>query len=317
MAENKSGEGLGKDLLYIPLGDMLTSIAKGIAESQMELDKVSMIAAEFMGGQRVERDPVTGRAIIGEDGNVKTIDTRVFFGHTIEGENEVAIPQKASMIELGFVPNFYHFVDTVINMKVAMKITRTGDNDYAIHTAPVDAHYASTYNYNLDFSASVQTKIVPIPPPNNMEERIRSMSEMWNRKDDLKIIDGIGPIIEYTLNELGINTWKKLSEVKNGNELQKMLQSENKRLILDPDDLDKWILQSTRASKGQWSYFEDDLTTLTGIGEKTVDKLKDAGITSFRDLVDASGDVVKDIIPPSANYSKIVEEAKKKLASRR
>lgn len=317
MTNNRTGEELGKDLLYIPFGDMLTSIAKGIAESQMELDKVSMVAAEFMGGQRVERDQA-GRAITGEDGHVKTIDTRVFFGHTIEGENEVAIPQKVSMIELGFVPNFYHFVDTVINMKVAMKITRTGDNDYSIHTAPVDAHYASTYNYNLDFSASVQTKIVPIPPPSMMEERLRLMTEMWNRKDDLKIIDGIGPVIEYTLNELGINTWKKLSEVKSGQELQKMLQSENKKLILDPDDLNQWILQATRASKGEWSYFEDDLTTLTGVGEATVKKLKSRGITSFKSLVDAPDNIVKETIKSTrAGYDTIIKEAKEKLKKRR
>lgn len=84
------------------------------------------------------------------------------------------VPQKLSMIELGFTPNFYHFVDTVINLKVALKISKTG-KDYQVHSAPVDASYVSSYNYNLEAAASIQTKIVAIPPPTILEERIRQI----------------------------------------------------------------------------------------------------------------------------------------------
>lgn len=95
-------------------------------------------------------------------------------------------PQKLSMIELGFVPNFYQFVDTVINMKVALRVTRNQEGNYQVHAATVDANYASSYNYNLEIAASVQTKIVPIPPPTILEERIRAIANSEVIDQDVK-----------------------------------------------------------------------------------------------------------------------------------
>ncbi len=85
------------------------------------------------------------------------------------------VPQKLSMIELGFVPNFYQFVDTVINMKIAITITKNKEGQYNLNAATVDANYSSSYDYKMELAASVQTKIVPIPPPAILEERIRSV----------------------------------------------------------------------------------------------------------------------------------------------
>lgn len=334
--------GTGKDMLHIPFGEMISSIAMGIADAQQRLDQSSMNVAELMGGQRILRNIETGEPLLKKDGTEQLLDSRVYFGHTQEsigsgahavpiindlvgevseiqilrggekhkgdgpitleitggegtgakatpkvnkttgaitkitidekGEGYVyppkikvrglgrgvrsdailkaviipeggigdielistgsgyleppkvnivgegygaeaeaiidtvtkkikqikvvkpgggydpdttvieiipqrkLVPQKLSMIELGFTPNFYHFVDTVINMKVALRISRVG-NEYKVHSAPVDGYYASAYNYNLEASASIQTKIVPIPPPTILEERIRQMTE--------------------------------------------------------------------------------------------------------------------------------------------
>ena len=76
-------------------------------------------------------------------------------------------------MELGFVPNFYQFVDTVIEMKVALRVNRTATGKYNVTASTVDATYAASYNYSLNLSSSVKTKIVPISPPVVLEERIR------------------------------------------------------------------------------------------------------------------------------------------------
>ena len=84
-------------------------------------------------------------------------------------------PNRVSMMELGFAPNFYQFVDTVIDLKLAMRVNKGRDNKLKISAATVDANYASSYNYDMKFSTSVKTKIVPIPPPVVLEERLRQI----------------------------------------------------------------------------------------------------------------------------------------------
>lgn len=331
----------GKDMLNIPFGELISSVAKGMADAQWELDKSSMVVAEMMSGSRVLRDLDTGKPE--RDSNNKLIidDSRVFFGYTpqpqgfgavgtarlpnassglksveivkigkvkdkkkepkaiVEGDGKGAkvkvkmdgrsgkitkvevtssgsgyttppiikitgldpkdlpsfrtrlydrkgpvdyvdvsergegytirpvvniigegtgaeakaimdgngkiadiqitrkgegydpnntfveiipqpkmVPQKLSMIELGFVPNFYQFVDTVIKMKIALTITRDGNGEYNLQAATVNANYSSSYDYKMELAASVETKIVPIPPPTVLEERIRKISDL-------------------------------------------------------------------------------------------------------------------------------------------
>lgn len=120
------------------------------------------------------------------------------------------VPLKLSMMELGFTPNFYQFVDTVIELRLTFSLSKqvtTGTppttsedtspepdantakwwkkgHNTVINTTPVDARYASSYNFNLQFSSVVKTKLVPIPPPVVMEERIREMMEKQRAEEE-------------------------------------------------------------------------------------------------------------------------------------
>ncbi len=172
---------IGQELLNVPMGDMIREMALAIAEAQVNLDEASMRVAEMMSGTVVETD---------DDGTTET-DTRVYFGsETVEGE---AVPVKASMMELGFTPTFYQFVDTIIEVKIAIKITRESEytrttkgekktvslskSGLKISTTPVDATYSSSYSYSAEGSSLIRTKLVPVPPPSILEERIRHQIE--------------------------------------------------------------------------------------------------------------------------------------------
>lgn len=185
-------------LVALPIGELFRSLALGLADAQTRLDESSMTVAELMSGTKVTPDGTTR-------------DSRVFFGYHLEQEGEKIrrVPDRLSMLELGFVPNFYQFVDTVIEVKVAMSVSRvatatsgpagggqTGNGSgatsaagaggnggdrmssaptYAITTTPVDASYSSSYNFKAEFSSVLKTKLVPIPPPALLEDRIRQM----------------------------------------------------------------------------------------------------------------------------------------------
>jgi|GEM_PF-432223 len=303
---------IGQDLLNVPMGEMIYSMASSIAKSQIELDRASIEVAEMMGGIRTVYD---------DQGNVSFPDSRVFFGHeymtladamitqsgnvavdkliaaqnlpayqkyngtlsdtTIEAtaattnnpataltaaavkayqtnvkaindriavldtmlktalaaipqvqttitalkaaiglyetvknnnetavasvfKNQVQIPTRVSLLELGFTPTFYQFIDTIIEVKISITITQessstvttsdTGTTRAAsigfrftpfgrgraavqtqTNTSQVNASYSNRYSYTAEGSSLLRTKLTPLPPPAVLEERIRQM----------------------------------------------------------------------------------------------------------------------------------------------
>jgi len=163
---------IGRDLLNVPMGDMIRQMAFAIADAQVELDEASVRVAQMMSG--------TEMTVVNDDGSSSRERTTVLFGG-----NEV------SMMELGFSPTFYQFVDTIIEVKIAIKMTRTytserkvkgkqtrfsiGRGGFSISTTPVDATYSSKYTYSAEGSSLLRTKLVPVPPPPILEERIRAL----------------------------------------------------------------------------------------------------------------------------------------------
>lgn len=173
-------------LANLPIGEIFRSVALGIAEAQTRLDESSMAVAELMSGTRVESDGTE-------------VDSRVYFGFTAEVEDKRVVrkPERLSMIELGFTPTFYQFVDTVIEIKLAVSVSKirqasgstTDENDsssrgrniwasasqsdYGVSATPIDATYSSSYNFKGEFVSTFKTKLVPIPPPALLEDRIR------------------------------------------------------------------------------------------------------------------------------------------------
>ncbi len=84
---------VGNALASVKLDRMIVNLAKGIAYGQYELDKVGINITKLMG--------VPGVVSIGDD--------------------------RLSMLESGFIPSFYHFVDTIIELKMEVNI-REEDN---------------------------------------------------------------------------------------------------------------------------------------------------------------------------------------------
>jgi hypothetical protein len=126
---------------------------------------------------------------IGSDGVFKITAGR--------GSEPIKIPARLSMLELGFTPNFYQFVDTIIEVKIAIRFSRENSSEVkvdsrtkshsvyitkgkngksrstSVTTTQVNATYSSKYSYSAEGSSLLRTKLVPIPPPAILEERIR------------------------------------------------------------------------------------------------------------------------------------------------
>lgn len=180
--------GIGEALSNVPIGQLIKNVAVGIAEGQTAVDVESIRNAQMMSGYGPNK-------IDGDE--LKMEDYRVAFGR-----NEDGSPILVSMMELGFTPVFYQFIDTLIEVKMAITVTRDSASErknkghqvsvssntarfggwfsvsnVTVRSTPVDATYSSKYNYSAEGSSLVRTKMVPVPPPAILEERIRAIVE--------------------------------------------------------------------------------------------------------------------------------------------
>jgi hypothetical protein len=173
---------VGQDLLDVPFPEMIEKMGLSIAQAQFSLDRVSIQLAQVMSGTDTEvPDP-------DNPGQMMTIPaTRVRFN----GQN-------LSMLELGFTPTFYQFVDTIIEVKVSISMSReeveresSGSvsagaslrgipflgGGARMNASSVSASYASKYQYTAEGASLLRTKLVTVPPPRVLEERIRAAME--------------------------------------------------------------------------------------------------------------------------------------------
>lgn len=230
---------IGQELLNVPMGDMIRQMAFAIADGQYKMDENSINVAEMMGGlttvydengestfddsrvffgyeymtlaeakaYAVVDDGLTG-GISGDTIKlvdlIQNIEDKLSDAQKLE---KIRVPVRHSMMELGFTPTFYQFVDTIIEVKIAIKITRTREfsrtrtdkdrtaasahkrkrsfwgtrknssHSSEVSTSQVDATYASKYSYSAEGASILRTKIVPTPVPAVLEDRIRSMME--------------------------------------------------------------------------------------------------------------------------------------------
>jgi hypothetical protein len=147
--------------LELPLNDvafdeMISSMGTGIAEAQRRLDEISFEITKMMSGT----DP----------------KHRIKLG---VGENAPTY----SLLDLGFTPTFYQFVDTTLEIKVAFSMksetasTAGAGQQKAVTTrsTPVDATYANRFQYPVEGSSVLRTKLVTVPPPGVLEGRVREL----------------------------------------------------------------------------------------------------------------------------------------------
>ncbi len=173
---------VGQDLLDVPFPEMVQKLGMSIAQAQFALDQTSIQLAQVMSGVETEiPDPEN------PEESITIPATKVRFN----GE-------QVSMLELGFSPTFYQFVDTIIEVKVSISMSQETENSHrrrsaqasgrlvgipylgggaSVNASSVNASYAAKYQYTAEGSSLLRTKLVNVPAPRVLEERIRALIE--------------------------------------------------------------------------------------------------------------------------------------------
>ncbi len=175
---------VGTELLNAPFPEMVKTLGVGIAEAQYELDLVSMKIARMMAGYAPDPEPEEGKPAPPAPA---------------QPERTMLVPlgdgKSYSLLELGFTPTFYQFVDTLIELKMSISMSRETNiarsstvvagsvkgsvgffsASAKMRVSTVSASYSAKYQYSAEGSSLMRTKLVPVPAPAILEERIRAM----------------------------------------------------------------------------------------------------------------------------------------------
>jgi hypothetical protein len=175
---------VGTELLNAPFPEMVKTLGVGIAEAQFELDLVSMKIARMMAGYAPDPEAEEGAPAPAPSSSPQ----RTMLVPLGDGNSY-------SLLELGFTPTFYQFVDTMIELKMSISMSRETNVSRSSTTmdasmkgsvgffsasakmrvSTVSASYSAKYQYSAEGSSLMRTKLVPVPAPAILEERIRAM----------------------------------------------------------------------------------------------------------------------------------------------
>lgn len=181
---------VGGELLNVPFPEMVYNLASAIARSQANLDRESISILKIMGDKEIA--PVALPAVkIGDDGK-------------LEEEDIIT-----SMIGAGFQPTFYQFAETVIEVKMAITMSRQSEytnkmkgektvtstssrwwglsRNTTVTTTPVDATYSSKYNYTQEGSSLLRTRLVPVPPNAIIQRQLDMRSQAMQLEFELQL----------------------------------------------------------------------------------------------------------------------------------
>ncbi len=174
---------VGKQLADVEISKIIRDMGLGIAQAQFELDRMSMRLAQMMSGAAYEEE------VEGPEGEL-TLEKRDPILVKFDGKDY-------SMLQLGFTPSFYQFVDTIMEVKMSISMSSESSSTFkrssfsaqakgsigflsakaSLKATTVSASFASKYQYSAEGSSLIRSKLVPVPPPAILEERIRRIMD--------------------------------------------------------------------------------------------------------------------------------------------
>lgn len=152
---------VGQELLDVPLPDMVTKLALGIAEAQRALDENSVETAELLSETKIDVIPAFTQTI--------AADGAVTFTAA------AAVPM--SLIQVGLNPAFYQFAEASIEVTMDIKTTTSSETNIKVgfkakvgfsmwsSSVRVDVSHNRKFQKEVRGTSRLFTKMVPVPPP--------------------------------------------------------------------------------------------------------------------------------------------------------
>jgi hypothetical protein len=170
---------VGQELLDVPLPEMVTKLAMGIALAQSALDENSVRTAILLAETTVDNVVLAVTQTIAADGAVTFAPP---------------ITATMSLLQLGLLPTFYQFAEATIEVTMDIKTTTSTETNIKVSAAAkvgfacwsasvnVDVSHNRKFQKEVHGTSRLLTRLVPVPPP----ERIKPVfTVIDNRPKDI------------------------------------------------------------------------------------------------------------------------------------
>jgi len=143
-----------KETEQASFADLIRLVAESVADAQAALDRSSAGMLKELAETSVEIIPSI-KETISKDGDV------VY---------EHGAPRKVSLLDLGMMPTFYQFAQTVIEIQMDLKITEATTESgtkkgFALLADTAGIRFERKLNRDLSVTSKVTATLVPVPMP--------------------------------------------------------------------------------------------------------------------------------------------------------
>jgi hypothetical protein len=167
---------IGTEISEIPFGDMLATVAKGIAEGQRKLDLESIKTLIELSQTMVQIIPEVAEVITPSpfEVDVSGHDPIIVTGARVSAMP--GDPVTMTALQAGIAPTFYQFSEATIQLKLSLQIREvettetdgTRNTGFLFFGSHVNFKTQNTYSYQVDGSSSVTATLRPVPPPSRL-----------------------------------------------------------------------------------------------------------------------------------------------------
>lgn len=167
---------VGNELQEAGFGEIVRSIAQGIADGQRALDLASINTLVILSNTMVDVIPEIAEVLTPAGVNVNVSGAGGPRSVQVTGVRVSGVPSptvKLTALQAGIVPTFYQFTEATIDLKLSIQLREGDQTDtdgsrqsgifaFASH---VNFRTQNTYSYAVDASSSVHVVMRPVPPP--------------------------------------------------------------------------------------------------------------------------------------------------------
>ncbi|MFY9936129.1 MAG: hypothetical protein WAK33_04635 [Silvibacterium sp.] len=162
---------VGNELQEVQFGELIRSIAQGIADGQQALDMSAVQTLVALSNTYIDVIPEISEVITPQPINVP------ISGHPsieVTGARVTATasdPVQMTAIQAGLLPTFYQFTEVDIALKISVQLrqvtTTETDGTQSVGIFAFGSHVnfrnQNTYSYSVDASSSVTATLKPVP----------------------------------------------------------------------------------------------------------------------------------------------------------
>lgn len=156
---------VGQELLDVPLPEMVTKLAMGIASAQAALDENSVQTAILLGTTQIKDVVIAVTQTIASNGDVSFSEAKA----------------DMSLLQMGLMPTFYQFAEATIEVTMDIKTTTSTETNIKVSTAAkvgfamwsasvnVDVSHNRKFQKEVRGTSRLVTRLVPVPPPERLK----------------------------------------------------------------------------------------------------------------------------------------------------